>query len=127
MLKKYEFWFVTGSQHLYGEQTLRNVADDSEQIAKHMDNVLPCKVLFKPVVTTPDEILNVCIDANASQTCAGVITWMHTFSPSKMWINGLKILNKPLLHVHTQFNQDIPWESIDMDFMNHNQAAHGDR
>ncbi len=127
MLKKYVFWFITGSQHLYGEETLKQVAKDSTEIVKELDNSLPCKVLFKPTVTTPDEITAMCIAANNDSECAGIITWMHTFSPSKMWINGLKILNKPMLHLHTQFNRDIPWQSIDMDFMNLNQAAHGDR
>lgn len=127
MLKKYCFWFITGSQHLYGEETLKQVAKDSTEIATELDNALPCKVLFKPTVTTPDEITAMCIAANNDSECAGIITWMHTFSPSKMWINGLKILNKPMLHLHTQYNRDIPWDSIDMDFMNLNQAAHGDR
>lgn len=127
MLKKYSFWFITGSQHLYGEETLKQVAKDSSEIATELDNTLPCNVIFKPTVTTPDEITAMCIAANNDSECAGIITWMHTFSPSKMWINGLKILNKPMLHLHTQYNRDIPWDSIDMDFMNLNQAAHGDR
>ena len=84
-------------------------------------------IIFKPIVTTPEEILSVCKEVNASENCIGIITWMHTFSPAKMWINGLKILQKPLLHLHTQFNRDIPWNDIDMDFMNLNQSAHGDR
>lgn len=127
MFKKYEFWFITGSQHLYGEEALCKVADDSIQIAAELDNLLPFKVVFKPVVTTTEEIAKMCAEANSSDVCVGMITWMHTFSPSKMWINGLKILNKPMLHLHTQFNRDIPWDSIDMDFMNLNQSAHGDR
>jgi L-arabinose isomerase len=127
ILKKYKFWFITGSQHLYGEETLKQVATDAQEIATELDSSLPCSVVFKPIVTTPDEITKMCREANNDESCAGIITWMHTFSPSKMWINGLKILNKPLLHLHTQFNQDIPWNSIDMDFMNLNQSAHGDR
>src|SRR5207237_10297910 len=88
---------------------------------------IPVTIVFKPVVTTPEEIYQVCLDANTSTSCIGIITWMHTFSPAKMWIGGLKILQKPLLHLHTQFNRDIPWKDIDMDFMNLNQSAHGDR
>lgn len=128
-LKNLEVWFITGSQHLYGEETLRKVAEDSQQIVKALDNTafIPVKVVFKPVVKTPDEIFSTMQQANASEVCVGVITWCHTFSPSKMWINGLKILQKPVLHLHTQFNRDLPWSSIDMDFMNLNQAAHGDR
>ena len=123
------FWFITGSQHLYGPETLKEVDVHSRIIADWLDqNTLPhCRVVFKPVVTTPDEIRKLCIEANTDSTCAGLITWMHTFSPAKMWIAGLSELNKPLLHLHTQFNRDIPWDSIDMDFMNLNQSAHGDR
>lgn len=128
-LKKLEVWFVTGSQHLYGPETLQQVADHSQKIAKAFDQSkhIPVRIKFKPVVTTPEEIYNVCLEANTTKACIGIITWMHTFSPAKMWINGLKILQKPLLHLHTQFNRDIPWSSIDMDFMNLNQSAHGDR
>jgi L-arabinose isomerase len=128
-LKERIFWFVTGSQHLYGPETLEQVAKDSQIIAEALDKnaAIPCKVVFKPTVKTPDEITKMCAEANADENCAGIITWMHTFSPAKMWIAGLSILNKPLLHLHTQFNRDIPWDSIDMDFMNLNQAAHGDR
>jgi L-arabinose isomerase len=128
-LKKLEVWFVTGSQHLYGEETLNQVAAHSKQIAKALDAALqvPVRIIFKPVVKTPEEIAAVCSDANISGACIGIITWMHTFSPAKMWIHGLKILQKPLLHLHTQFNRDIPWKTIDMDFMNLNQSAHGDR
>ena len=124
-----EVWFVTGSQHLYGPEVLRQVAADSETIAAAFNNSseIPVNIVFKPVMTTPDDITNLCIDANASASCIGLITWCHTFSPSKMWINGLKKLQKPLLHLHTQFNRDLPWEEIDMDFMNLNQSAHGDR
>lgn len=128
-LKSLEVWFVTGSQHLYGEETLRTVASHSEQIAKELNasSSIPVSVEFKPVVKTPEEIYGICQQANTAKNCIGIIAWMHTFSPAKMWINGLKILNKPLLHLHTQFNRDIPWNDIDMDFMNLNQSAHGDR
>ena len=128
-LKQFEVWFVTGSQHLYGEETLRQVAEHSQQIADTLNKakIIPVQVKFKPVVKDPDEIAALCSEANTNRNCIGLIAWMHTFSPAKMWINGLKILRKPLLHLHTQFNRDIPWKSIDMDFMNLNQSAHGDR
>lgn len=124
-----EVWFVTGSQHLYGEETLRQVAAHSQEIAAALNNAeaIPVNIIFKPTVKSTEEIYSVCAEANAAQNCIGIIAWMHTFSPAKMWIRGLKILNKPLLHLHTQFNRDIPWGSIDMDFMNLNQSAHGDR
>ena len=127
-LKQFEIWFITGSQHLYGEETLRQVGDHSQIIAGFLnDSDIPVRVVFKPVVKTPDEIYNVCQEANLAPQCVGILTWMHTFSPAKMWIRGLNILKKPLLHLHTQFNRDIPWGDIDMDFMNLNQSAHGDR
>ena len=128
-LKQSEIWFITGSQHLYGEETLRQVAEHSGVIADFLNNTapIPVRVVVKPVVKTPDEIFAICQDANVAPACVGIITWMHTFSPAKMWIRGLTILNKPLLHLHTQFNRDIPWGTIDMDFMNLNQSAHGDR
>ena len=128
-IKKYEAWFVTGSQHLYGEKTLLQVAEHSEDIVKELNNSsrIPVKIVFKPVLTTPEAIYKLCLDANASETCIGLITWMHTFSPAKMWIRGLKILKKPFVHLHTQYNRDIPWGEIDMDFMNLNQSAHGGR
>ncbi|REE80778.1 L-arabinose isomerase [Lutibacter oceani] len=124
-----EIWFVTGSQHLYGEETLRQVAENSKQIVAGFNNSkqIPVKIVYKPTVKSPDEITSVCQEANASKNCIGIITWMHTFSPAKMWIRGLSILNKPICHLHTQFNAEIPWETIDMDFMNLNQSAHGDR
>ncbi|MBE0673416.1 MAG: L-arabinose isomerase, partial [Bacteroidales bacterium] len=124
-----EVWFVTGTQHLYGEKTLKQVAADSETIAKSLDAAesIPVKVVFKPILTTPDAITQLCSDANVNTNCVGLITWMHTFSPAKMWIKGLKSLSKPFLHFHTQFNRDIPWDTIDMDFMNLNQSAHGGR
>ncbi|MBO9637618.1 MAG: L-arabinose isomerase [Siphonobacter aquaeclarae] len=126
-LKQFEVWFVTGSQHLYGEETLRQVAEHSQVIASFLDSALPVRVVFKPVVKTPDEIYRVIQDANVAPGCAGIVAWMHTFSPAKMWIGGLKALQKPMLHLHTQYNRDIPWGEIDMDFMNLNQSAHGDR
>ena len=128
-LKSYEVWFLTGSQHLYGEETLKQVAEHSQQIAKAFDthSKIPVRIVFKPVVKTPEEILHLCQEVNTTKNCIGVIAWMHTFSPAKMWIGGLKVLSKPLLHLHTQFNRDIPWNDIDMDFMNLNQSAHGDR
>ena len=124
-----EIWFVTGSQHLYGEETLKQVAKNSQEISNGLNNSnhIPVKVVFKPTVKTPSEITAICEAANASKECIGIITWMHTFSPAKMWIAGLRILNKPLCHLHTQFNAEIPWNDIDMDFMNLNQSAHGDR
>jgi len=128
-LKELEVWFVTGSQHLYGPKTLKQVAEHSQEIAAFFDKSpqIPVKVVFKPVMTGPDEITKLCVQANSSEKCLGLITWCHTFSPSKMWINGLKILHKPILHLHTQYNRDLPWGEIDMDFMNLNQSAHGDR
>jgi L-arabinose isomerase (EC 5.3.1.4) len=128
-LKSLEAWFVTGSQHLYGEETLRQVAEHSKEIARNLDLQagIPVKIVYKPTVKSPEEIYKVCEEANTTQNCIGIIAWMHTFSPAKMWIGGLKVLQKPLLHLHTQYNRDIPWSSIDMDFMNLNQSAHGDR
>jgi L-arabinose isomerase len=128
-LKNLEVWFVTGSQHLYGEETLTQVAVHSSEIASYLNEQksIPVKVVFKPTVKSPEEIYATCLEANNAKQCIGIIAWMHTFSPAKMWINGLKILQKPMLHLHTQFNRDIPWGDIDMDFMNLNQSAHGDR
>ncbi|MBO3731327.1 L-arabinose isomerase [Glycomyces niveus] len=124
-----ELWFVTGSQHLYGPEAIEQVAQNSADIVAGLDAApsIPVKVVAKPVLTTPEEIKKVLLEANADDACIGVITWMHTFSPSKMWIAGLGALQKPLLHLHTQHNRDLPWADIDMDFMNLNQAAHGDR
>ncbi|MFI7448331.1 L-arabinose isomerase [Nonomuraea sp. NPDC049714] len=116
-------WFLTGSQGLYGEDTLRQVAEQSQRIAE----ALPVPVTWKPVLTDAAAIRRIMLEANADDSCAGVIAWMHTFSPAKMWIAGLDALRKPLLHLHTQANVALPWSSIDMDFMNLNQAAHGDR
>ena len=128
-LEKFEIWFVTGSQHLYGPETLVSVAEHSKEIAAAFSNskVIPIKVVFKPVLTTSEEIRNLCLEANNARQCIGLITWMHTFSPARMWIAGLSVLNKPFVHLHTQYNSEIPWDSIDMDFMNLNQSAHGDR
>ena len=122
-----ELWFATGSQHLYGEDALAQVTSDSAVIAAHIDSAVRCKVVCKGVVTLAEEITAVMRSANASADCVGVITWMHTFSPSKMWIAGLSLLDKPVLHFHTQFNELLPFADIDMDFMNLNQSAHGDR
>lgn len=128
-LKTFEVWFITGSQDLYGEETLKLVAEHSQQITAglHSSGKIPVRVVYKPVVKSTDEIYTTLQQANVAENCIGVITWMHTFSPAKMWIRGLSILKKPLLHLHTQYNRDIPWSSIDMDFMNLNQSAHGDR
>jgi len=128
-LKKLEVWFVTGSQDLYGEDTLKQVAEHSKQIARSFNEAtqVPVTVVFKPTVKSTEEIYNTIQEANTTKNCIGIIAWMHTFSPAKMWIGGLKIIQKPLLQLHTQFNRDIPWSSIDMDFMNLNQSAHGDR
>ena len=128
-IKDYEFWFITGSQFLYGPETLKQVEDDSRKIVETLDSAefIPCKVVFKPVMKTADEISDVVKEANHSDNCAGIITFMHTFSPSKMWIGGLSNLQKPYCHLHTQFNRKIPNFDIDMDFMNLNQSAHGDR
>ena len=124
-----EIWFVTGSQHLYGPGPLKQVAANSKKIAYALgaSKRIPLKVVFKALLTTPDEIQALCLEANHSANCAGLILWMHTFSPAKMWIGGLSALRKPFAHLHTQFNRDLPWGEIDMDFMNLNQAAHGDR
>jgi L-arabinose isomerase len=128
-LRKLEAWFVTGSQHLYGQETLDRVADHARQIAGALSQAaqIPVQVVFKPVLTTPDAIRDLCREANSAANCIGLIAWMHTFSPAKMWIGGLSVLTKSVAHLHTQFNRDLPWSSIDMDFMNLNQSAHGDR
>lgn len=128
-LKQYEVWFVTGSQHLYGPETLEQVAGHSREIAAVLGASahIPVTVVFKPVLTTADAIRDLCLEANSAKNCVGLITWMHTFSPAKMWISGLNLLKKPFAHLHTQYNREIPWSEIDMNFMNLNQAAHGDR
>lgn len=128
-LKQSEVWLVTGSQNLYGPETLRQVADNSRTIAEALDRSkrIPCRVVWKPVVKTPEEVAGLLGEASAAPSCVGLVLWMHTFSPAKMWIAGLRALQKPFAHLHTQFNRDLPWGTIDMDFMNLNQAAHGDR
>ena len=126
---QFEVWFITGSQHLYGDEALGKVAEHSKEVAAALDAApdIPVRVVFKPVVTRPEEVLQVIREANNSPDCIGLVAWMHTFSPAKMWIAGLKALQKPLLHLHTQYNRQLPWGSIDMDFMNLNQSAHGGR
>ncbi|MFI5935285.1 L-arabinose isomerase [Actinoplanes sp. NPDC051494] len=124
---KPQIWFLTGSQHLYGPETLQQVADQSREIQQMLAAGVSFEIIGKPVLTDSGAIRQVMIDASADKNCVGVIAWMHTFSPAKMWITGLDLLRKPLLHLHTQLNQALPWSSIDMDFMNLNQAAHGDR
>jgi L-arabinose isomerase len=128
-LTQFEIWFVTGSQHLYGPKTLETVAEHSREIARALGASvhMPVSVVFKPVLTTPEAIKELCLEANSARNCIGLITWMHTFSPAKMWIAGLTMLKKPFVHLHTQYNREIPWAEIDMNFMNLNQAAHGDR
>ena len=128
-LKNFEIWFVTGSQDLYGEDTLRQVAEHTQAMVEELNSTagFPAKLVWKPTVKSSEEIYKTMVEANSCENCAGVITWMHTFSPAKMWIAGLRVLSKPLLHLHTQFNKEIPWAEIDMDFMNLNQSAHGDR
>ena len=122
-----EIWFLTGSQDLYGPETLDQVAEHARRIAAHLDSALPVRVVCKPTLKGPESILQTCLEASSAPECVGVITWMHTFSPAKMWIRGLTRLSKPLAHLHTQFNRELPWSTIDMDFMNLNQSAHGDR
>lgn len=128
-LNQLEIWFVTGSQHLYGEEVLKNVVRHSEEISKYLDDTLrvPIKIKYHSLVTNSDQFSSVCQMANGTENCIGLVVWMHTFSPAKMWINGLRSLNKPLVHLHSQYNTEIPWKDIDMDFMNENQSAHGDR
>ena len=126
---KYEIWFLTGTQNLYGDDVLKQVAEQSSEVssllAKNLD--APVEIIWKPILKTADEIRQTMQDASSNNSCIGVIVWMHTFSPAKMWISGLHALTKPLLHLHTQANSQLPWATIDMDFMNLNQAAHGDR
>jgi L-arabinose isomerase len=128
-LSTYEVWFLTGSQGLYGEETLRQVADQSREVARGIQasSQVPVTVVWKPVLTDSNAIRRVMLEANSADNVVGVIAWMHTFSPAKMWIAGLDALQKPLLHLHTQANVELPWSEIDFDFMNLNQAAHGDR
>ncbi len=128
-LNNLELWFVTGSQHLYGPEALAQVAANSKEVASELDQStsIPAKVVFKTVGETPEEIRSTCLEANNAESCIGLIIWCHTFSPAKMWIGGLGILTKPFVHLHTQFHRDLPWSTIDMDYMNLHQAAHGDR
>ena len=128
-LKQRELWLATGSQHLYGPETLERVAEHARQIARALDAApaVPVRVVWKPVLTTPDEIARLAREAEHADACVGLVAWMHTFSPAKMWIAGLRALRRPLLHLHTQFNREIPWAGIDMDYMNLHQSAHGDR
>lgn len=127
--KEYKFWFCTGSQDLYGEECLRNVASHAQKIVETLNQsgILPYEVVWKPTMITNEVIRKTFNEANLDENCAGVITWMHTFSPAKSWILGLQELRRPLLHLHTQFNEELPYDTIDMDFMNENQSAHGDR
>lgn len=127
--RNYKFWFCTGSQDLYGDECLRKVAEHSRIIVEELNKsgVLPFELVWKPTLITNELIRKTFNEANADEDCAGVITWMHTFSPAKSWILGLKEYRKPLCHLHTQFNEEIPYDTIDMDFMNENQSAHGGR
>ena len=128
-LQSFEVWFLIGSQHLYGPETLAQVAEQSQQVARALDGAaeVPVTVVWKPVLTDSEGIKRLILEANAAENVVGLVAWMHTFSPAKMWIAGLDALQKPLLHLHTQANVDLPWGEIDFDFMNLNQAAHGDR
>jgi len=128
-LGELEVWLVVGSQEMYGPATLRQVEDHARELAAGLDAdaAIPVRIVQREVATSPASIRRIALEANASESCVGVIAWMHTFSPAKMWIAGLAALQKPLLHLHTQFNRDLPWAEIDMDFMNLNQSAHGDR
>ncbi|WP_082232998.1 L-arabinose isomerase [Halobacillus massiliensis] len=127
--KQYLFWFVTGSQYLYGEEALQQVEKNSKDLVQQLNENgnFSYSIEFKQVAVSSDDIYQLAMKANEDETCAGLITWMHTFSPAKLWIAGLKALQKPLLHLHTQYNKEVPWDTIDMDFMNLNQSAHGDR
>jgi L-arabinose isomerase len=128
-LEQFEVWLLAGSQEMYGSEVLRQVDEHAREVAASLDaeESIPVRVVQKGVATSPEAILAAMREANAAPACVGVVAWMHTFSPAKMWIGGLTALQKPLLHLHTQFNRDLPWAEIDMDFMNLNQSAHGDR
>jgi L-arabinose isomerase len=128
-LGRFELWFVVGSQHLYGDEVIAQVDAHASEVAAALDGAaaVPVRVVHKPVVTTPDAIRSLCLQANTADGCVGLVVWMHTFSPARMWIAGLAALQKPLLHLHTQFSRGLPWAEIDMGFMNLNQSAHGDR
>ena len=128
-LKNAELWFVCGSQHLYGAEPLKEVEENAKEIVNTLNDsaTIPLNIRFKALLTRASEVNSLMQEANQNEACAGLILWMHTFSPAKMWIRGLSSLTKPFCHFHTQFNRDLPWSEIDMDFMNLNQAAHGDR
>ena len=128
-LKNLKIWFLTGTQYLYGEKTLQQISKNAVSVVEGLNESekIPLEIVFKPILKTQKEITKICTEASSDPNCVGVIAWMHTFSPAKMWINGLKLLHVPLLHLHTQYNNEIPWSTIDMDFMNLNQSAHGDR
>ncbi|MDG1763490.1 MAG: L-arabinose isomerase [Flavobacteriaceae bacterium] len=128
-LQNLKIWFLTGTQYLYGEKTLEQISKNAFSVVEGLNESekIPLEIVFKPILKTQEEITKICTEASSDPNCIGVIAWMHTFSPAKMWINGLKILHVPLLHLHTQYNNEIPWSTIDMDFMNLNQSAHGDR
>jgi L-arabinose isomerase len=128
-LSGFEAWFITGSQHLYGEETLAKVAEHSREIVRGLSasRHIPARIIFKPVMTTAEAMYDLALQANSTKSCIGLIAWMHTFSPAQMWVAALKTLAKPFVHLHTQFNRELPWSTIDMDFMNLNQSAHGDR
>ncbi|MCM1520615.1 MAG: L-arabinose isomerase [Lachnoclostridium sp.] len=129
MFENLEIWWITGAQLLYGEEPIRVVESHSKEMVEGLNasGILPVKIVYKGIIMSSKDCEKVMLEANASKACAGIITWMHTFSPAKMWIHGLQQLRKPLLHLHTQYNAEIPWETMDMDFMNLNQSAHGDR
>ena len=128
-LKPLKFWFICGSQHLYGPETLDQVSANAREVVAGLNDggKLALPIEFAAMVTTPNEVAEVCQRASNDPECGGVIVWMHTFSPAKMWIRGLNLLTKPILHLHTQYRADLPWDSLDMDYMNLHQAAHGDR
>ena len=129
LFKQLEVWFVIGSQHLYGDKILQQVSENAQLVVKGLnaEGNFPIKLVLKPTVTTPEQILALCREANHSTNCIGLVTWMHTFSPAKMWIGGLSVLEKPFMQLHTQLNREIPWDTMDMDFMNLTQCAHGGR
>ena len=129
MKKDLEIWFAVGTQHLYGDETLRQVDDNTRKVVEGLNGggAFPFKIVLKSKATTPDEAAALCREANYSDRCIGMILWLHTFSPARMWIAGLMMLEKPLLQLHTQFNAEVPWATMDMDFMNLNQTAHGGR
>ena len=124
-----ELWWITGAQLLYGGETVKIVDGHSQEMVDGLNKsgIIPIKVVYKGTANSDKEVASIMMAANNEEKCVGVITWMHTFSPAKMWIHGLQMLHKPLLHLHTQYNQEIPWDTMDMDFMNLNQSAHGDR